>query len=91
MVSTKCYSCKNLPWIQCCDCCLGKSLLCFIFKKTIAYREKHDYMRYHYSDPYQYLICKKCNINKHISKFRFKHYICRSCTRCKRRRPSIYN
>ena len=33
----------------------------------------------HYNDPNQYLFCKKCKINKHISDYRFKPYTCRIC------------
>ena len=34
-------------------------------------------MAIHYNDPTQFLICKKCKVNKHISHYRIKHYTCR--------------
>ena len=36
-------------------------------------------MSKHYNDPDQYLVCKKCNVNKHIAHYRFKHYTFRIC------------
>ena len=81
MLSTKCGSCKNKPWSQCCDWCQGKPFNGFICNKSVTYREKLEHLQYHYSDPNQYLTCRICNIYKHISLFRFKHYTCKSCTK----------
>ena len=33
----------------------------------------------HYNDPNQYLTCRMCKINKHISYYRFKCLKCRLC------------
>ena len=41
MISTKCDSCKNKPWSQCCDWCLGKPFHCFICNKSVRKTRTH--------------------------------------------------
>ena len=71
-ISTKCNNCKNKAWCWSCDECQSKPLSCFVCDENITYRERHNHMSKHYNDPDQYLACKKCNVNKHISHYRFK-------------------
>ena len=40
----------------------------------------------HYNDPNQYLKCRNCKVNKHISHYRFKHFTYRVCLYLKRDR-----
>ena len=56
-----------------------KLYLGFICKETISYRDSHSHMSKHYNDPNQYLTCRICKINKHISYYRFKCFRCRLC------------
>ena len=35
-------------------------------------------MSIHFNDPNQYLLCRMCKVNKHIT-FRFKNFSCRLC------------
>ena len=62
MFSTKCDSCKKKPWSQCCDLWQGKPVKCFIYNKSVTYREKLEHLQYHCSDPNQYLTCRRSNI-----------------------------
>ena len=64
----------------------SKPFLCFVCNETITYRERRDQMDIHYSDPNQYLKCRKCKVNKHISHYRFKQFTCRLCLYLKRYR-----
>ena len=43
-------------------------------------------MHIHFSDPDQYLVCSLCNVNQHISNYRFKHFTCRECVYLRRYR-----
>ena len=79
MISTKCDKCKDKAWCWSCNECQSKSLSCFVCNAIITYRETHNHMVIYCNDPNQYLICKKCKVNKRISHFRFKHYTCRIC------------
>ena len=36
-------------------------------------------MNIHYNDPNLYITCIMCNVNQHISGFRFKNFKCRLC------------
>ena len=36
-------------------------------------------MRKHNNDSNQYLVCRMCKLNKHISYYRFKRFRCRLC------------
>ena len=78
MISAKCDKCKK-AWCSSCDMCQSKPFQCFVCDKVIAYRERHDHMGAHFNDPNQYLVCRKCKINKHVSYYRFKHYTCSLC------------
>ena len=60
MFSTKCDSCKNKPWSQCCDWCLGKTFHCFICNKSVTYREKQEHMQYHYYDKPEVMKLRPC-------------------------------
>ena len=66
MISTKCDKCKDKAWCWSCDECQSKQLSCFGCDKIITYRERHSHMCAHFNYPNQYLVCRKCNINKHI-------------------------
>ena len=33
----------------------------------------------HFNNPNQYLVCRMCKVNKHISQYRFKRFYCRLC------------
>ena len=79
MISIKCDKCKNKAWCWCCDDCQSKPFQCFVCKEIITYREGHDHLSKHHNDPNQYLVCRMCKINKHISQYRFKHFYCRLC------------
>ena len=79
MISTKCDKCKDKAWCWSCNECQSKPLSCFVCNEIITYRERHNHMVIHYNDPNQYLISKKCKVNKHISHYRFQHYTCRIC------------
>ena len=77
MTSTKWDKGIDKAWCWSCDMCQSKAFLCFICNGTIAYRERHNPMVIHYNDPNQYLICRKCKVNKLLSHYRFKHFTCR--------------
>ena len=79
MISIKCDKCKNKAWCWCCDDCQSKPFQCFVLKEIITYRERHDNLSKHHNDPNQYLVCRMCKVNKHISQYRFKHFYCRLC------------
>ena len=57
----------------------AKPYLCFICNETIPYKDSHSHMSKHYNDPNQYLTCRMCKTNKHISYCRFKCFRCRLC------------
>ena len=64
----------------------SKPLTCFMCKETILFRDKHNHMSTHFSDPHQYLTFKKCTDKKHISYYRFKRFRCRFCVHLHRSR-----
>ena len=43
-------------------------------------------MNIHYNDPNLYITCIMCNVNQHISVFRFKSFKCRLCVYLQRYR-----
>ena len=79
MISTKSDKCKDRTWCWSCDMCQIEPFLCFVCKETITYRERHDHMDIHFNDPNQNLLCKKCQVKKHIPHYGFKHFTCRLC------------
>ena len=80
MFCIKCDECKNKSWAQSCNWCQGKPYQCFVCNRVISYRDKHDHLLEHFNNPDQYLTCRKCEVYKHISQFRFKQFYCRLCT-----------
>ena len=79
MISTKCDKCKNKAWFWSCDECQSKPFQCFVCNKIITYRDRHNHLQVHFNNPNQYLVCRMCKVNKHISQYRFKHFYCRLC------------
>ena len=79
MISTKCDKCKYKAWCWNCVMCQNMPFICFVCNETISHRERHDHMDIYYNDPNQYLISRKCKVNKHISHYEFKHFLCRLC------------
>ena len=78
-MSTKCNKCEDKVWCWNCDECQSKPYLCIICNETIPYRDSHSHMSRHYKDPNQFLTCRMCKINKHISYYRIKCFRCRLC------------
>ena len=74
MISTKCDKCKNKAWCWSFDVCQSKPFQCFVFDTIITYRERHENIGVHFNDYNQYLVCRKCKVNKHISYNSLKHY-----------------
>ena len=77
MYSTECDKCKNKALCLSCDECQSKPYICFICNETITYKEKHNHMRIHFSDPDQFLLCNLCKVNQNISNCRYKQFTCR--------------
>ena len=75
MISTKCDKRKNKAWCWSCDECQSKPFQCFVYNKIITYRDRHKDLQVHFKNPNQYLVCRRCRVNKHISQYRFKHFI----------------
>ena len=86
MISTKCDKCKNKAWCWSCDGCQSKPFQCFVCEKIITYRDRHNHLQVHLNNPNQYLVCRMCQVNKHISQYRFKHFYCRLCIYLRRYR-----
>ena len=76
MISIKCDKYKNKACCWRCDECQNNPFLCFVCKDIITFRERHDHMHIHFNDPNQYLLCRMCKVNKHITHFRFQHLTC---------------
>ena len=79
MISTKCDKCKNKAWCWSCDECQSKPFQCFVCNKIITYRDRDNHLQVHFNNPNQYLVCRMCKVNKHITQFKFKHFYCRLC------------
>ena len=79
MISTICDKRKDKAWCWSCDECPNKIFLCFLSSDIITFRERHDHMHIPFNDPKQYLVCRICKVNKHISHFKFKHFTFRLC------------
>ena len=78
-ISVKCDSFKNNSWRKCCDNCLGSLFKCYIGKGYFKSRDYINHMNMHYNDTILYITCIMCNVNQHISGFRFIQYMCRLC------------
>ena len=79
-ISTKRDKSKGIVWCWSCDECQNNPFLCLVCNNIITFRERHDHMHIHFNDPNQYLVCRMCKLNKHITHFRFKLFICWLCT-----------
>ena len=75
MIRARSDNCKNKAWCWSSYECQGKPFQCFVCNKTLSYRDRHN----HFNNPNQYLVCRMCNVNKHITQYRFKHFYCRLC------------
>ena len=62
MFSIKCDDCKNKSWAQSCNWSQLKRHQCFLCKRVITYKEKHDHLLEHFNNPDQYLTCRKCKV-----------------------------
>ena len=80
MFSTKSDKCKDKACCWSCDECQNNLFLCFVCRDITTFRERHDHMHIHFTDPNQYLVCRMCNVNKHKTHLRFKHFTCMLCT-----------
>ena len=57
---------------KCCDKCFDSFFKCYICSK--GHLKNRDYiihMKINYNDPNLYITCIICNVNQHISGFRF--------------------
>ena len=77
--SVKCVRCKDKSWKGCGDKCLDSFFECYICKGYIQKRHYINHMNIQYNDPNLYITCFMCNVNQHISGFRFKNFKCRLC------------
>ena len=82
MISTKCDKCKNKALCWSCNECQSKPFQCFVCNETITYRERLDHLQTHLNNPTQYLVCRMCKVNKHISQYNTLSLFI-SCSFCK--------
>ena len=72
--SVKCVGCKDKSWRRCCDNCLNSLFECCICKDYIKNRHYINHMNTHFNYPNLYITCIMCNVNQHITGFRFKNF-----------------
>ena len=83
---SKCLSCKNKQWKDCCYKFREPPYDFFICNDIIRERDRNSHMSRHYEEVDLYLTCSMCKPNKHISYFRLKTNKCRLCVYLKRYR-----
>ena len=69
--SVKCDSSKDNSWRRCYGKFLYSLIDCYICNSYFKNRHYINDMNIHYNDPNLYITCIMCNVNQHISGFRF--------------------